>query len=351
MSLRNRLPTAAQKTRVRSSHPISLFQIPIISIQKKSHYVLSTDGEQPSQQSALGSSRSPNSRNPRATRRINAQATKLEAVGDEIDPLGPLGDKTGESSSPLSSNEQAPEPPQKDSFAARNVRPTSSTSQASSLAGMMDSVNLEENGAGFRVPPPVQPPGETEGANKQSQPSMSIEEAAKPTFEIVVGDPHKVGDLTSSHIVYQVRTKVGREEWTSGVKSQLRGLTTYCRHRPKHTDNRSSLSAVVTAISSGSTIRCITITLVSWWPLPRRSRPLADSIPTLLSRGELRWSVCSIRSPDILSYNTTETLRYSWRARPLVSMSRIRRIGNRTWARTRACSAHSGSTSVAVLSL
>jgi sorting nexin-1/2 len=36
---------------------------------------------------------------------------------------------------------------------------------------------------------------------------MSIEQAAKPSFDISVGDPHKVGDLTSSHIVYQVRTK------------------------------------------------------------------------------------------------------------------------------------------------
>jgi sorting nexin-1/2 len=36
---------------------------------------------------------------------------------------------------------------------------------------------------------------------------MSVEQAAKPSFDISVGDPHKVGDLTSSHIVYQVRTK------------------------------------------------------------------------------------------------------------------------------------------------
>ena len=36
---------------------------------------------------------------------------------------------------------------------------------------------------------------------------MTVEQAAKPSFEITVGDPHKVGDLTSSHIVYQVRTK------------------------------------------------------------------------------------------------------------------------------------------------
>ena len=42
-----------------------------------------------------------------------------------------------------------------------------------------------------------------------------MEQAAKPNFDITVGDPHKVGDLTSSHIVYQVRTKVclGRACW------------------------------------------------------------------------------------------------------------------------------------------
>ncbi|KAJ4302076.1 Vacuolar protein sorting-associated protein vps5 [Collariella sp. IMI 366227] len=38
-------------------------------------------------------------------------------------------------------------------------------------------------------------------------PSMSVEQAARPSFHITVGDPHKVGDLTSSHIVYSVRTK------------------------------------------------------------------------------------------------------------------------------------------------
>jgi len=43
---------------------------------------------------------------------------------------------------------------------------------------------------------------------RQTQPSMSIEQAAKPSFDITVGDPHKVGDITSSHIVYQVQTRV-----------------------------------------------------------------------------------------------------------------------------------------------
>lgn len=74
---------------------------------------------------------------------------------------------------------------------------------------MVDSVNLAEDGASFRGPPPVHPPADTEGTRRQSQPSVSVEQAAKPTFQITVGDPHKVGDLTSSHIVYQVRTMVG----------------------------------------------------------------------------------------------------------------------------------------------
>ncbi|RAL01076.1 sorting nexin 1 [Aspergillus ibericus CBS 121593] len=158
--------------------------------------------EQPTQQASSNAPRSPVRRGPRGTRRINAQATKLEAVDDSFDPLGPLGDKA--ESSP---HEQAPTPPQKEAFAGRNVRPTSSASQVSAGATLSDSVNLEEDGAGFRGPPPVQPPSDAEGSKRQSQPSISVEKAANPTFEITVGDPHKVGDLTSSHIVYQVRTK------------------------------------------------------------------------------------------------------------------------------------------------
>lgn len=43
---------------------------------------------------------------------------------------------------------------------------------------------------------------------RETTPSVSVEQAAKPSFEISVGDPHKVGDLTSSHIVYLVKTRV-----------------------------------------------------------------------------------------------------------------------------------------------
>ena len=61
--------------------------------------------------------------------------------------------------------------------------------------------------AGPRAPPPVEA-ALPSPIRTSSQPSMSIEQAAKPNFYITVGDPHKVGDLTSSHIVYSVRTKV-----------------------------------------------------------------------------------------------------------------------------------------------
>lgn len=130
----------------------------------------------------------------------------MEAVDNTVDPLGPLGDTTPETAaSPI---DEAPAPPQKESLVGRGSQAPSTFSQTSSGAGIAESVSLEGDGGSFRGPPPVQPPTETEGPKRQTQPSMTVEQAAKPTFEITVGDPHKVGDLTSSHIVYQVRTKV-----------------------------------------------------------------------------------------------------------------------------------------------
>ena len=80
---------------------------------------------------------------------------------------------------------------------------------------MLDSVDLSDDveptgsaaAPGPRFPPPVQP---SQGipVRRDTQPSVSIEQAAKPSFDITVGDPHKVGDLTSSHIVYLVKTRV-----------------------------------------------------------------------------------------------------------------------------------------------
>jgi sorting nexin-1/2 len=60
--------------------------------------------------------------------------------------------------------------------------------------------------SGPRAPPPVQA-AQPSPIRTSTQPSVSIEQAAKPTFQISVGDPHKIGDLTGSHIVYSVRTR------------------------------------------------------------------------------------------------------------------------------------------------
>ncbi|KAI9829236.1 MAG: hypothetical protein M1819_006416 [Sarea resinae] len=160
----------------------------------------------PSASSSLSASRSPAGRGPRTPRKIGVQATRLEAVDDSLGPLGPLGDNF-QASTPQA--EQPPLPPQKEQPVNRNTRSTASTAQDSLSSSMMDSVDLEDSGdhsPKARVPPPVQPAA-NESLRRQTQPSMSIEQAAKPTFNITVGDPHKVGDLTSSHIVYQVRTK------------------------------------------------------------------------------------------------------------------------------------------------
>jgi hypothetical protein len=150
-------------------------------------------------------------RGPKTPRKVNAQVTKLEAVDDTTDPLGPLGES--------SFVEEAPAPPLKEPAASgRAVRPSSDLSRTSSGAGLMDSVNLDDEQPRLKNPPPVQP-SSAESPKRQTQPSISVEQAAKPTFTITVGDPHKVGDLTSSHIVYQVRTKVNRsrQKWKTRI--------------------------------------------------------------------------------------------------------------------------------------
>ena len=131
---------------------------------------------------------------------------RLEAVDDPLGPLGPLG-----GNAPATQTDQPPAPPQKEQTLTHNLKqPTSSTPSGAIGRNMLDPVDGDEDdprSAGPRIPPPVQP---SQGAQvrRETQPSVSIEQAAKPSFDITVGDPHKVGDLTSSHIVYLVRTKV-----------------------------------------------------------------------------------------------------------------------------------------------
>lgn len=142
----------------------------------------------------------------RPIRRTAPQQVRLEAVDDPLGPLGPLGDTAR---APQVDN--PPAPPQKEQVVTHNVKQPLTQSQSGPIGrDMLDPDDDDEGGrtSGPRIPPPVQA---NQGApvRRDTQPSVSIERAAKPSFDITVGDPHKVGDLTSSHIVYLVKTKVG----------------------------------------------------------------------------------------------------------------------------------------------
>ncbi|KAI8937588.1 hypothetical protein NX059_005302 [Plenodomus lindquistii] len=161
-----------------------------------------TKTEEKAAPSASAAPRSPAGRGPRR-RQYGVQSTKLEAVDD---PLGPLGAATP----PAGGDIGPPAPPQKESAAQRNTRAAPGAS-APSLRSMMDSVDLNDDddqpqSQAPRIPPPVQAQANA-APQRQTQPSVSIEQAAKPSFSIYVGDPHKVGDLTSSHTEYSVTTK------------------------------------------------------------------------------------------------------------------------------------------------
>lgn len=170
--------------------------------------------------SASAGIRSSSGRGPRTPiRRVGAQVTKLESLDDSLGPLGPLGDN---GSSTLQSD-QPPVPPQKEQVVTHNLRqPPLAPSQSSLSRSTIDSVDLQDDveiNPKPRIPPPVQPP-QSGPVRRDTQPSVSIEQAAKPTFDITVGDPHKVGDLTSSHTVYQVRTKASeRSHWMSAYSN------------------------------------------------------------------------------------------------------------------------------------
>jgi sorting nexin-1/2 len=179
---------------------------------------------QPSQSSTKSSTTLSTSRTSRATtpRRLVAQVTRLEASDD---PLGPLGggsdtDTDRGIKSPLSLSEGTPPvPPLKEASTPQQgqmrttmggapmaVRKKPADPHPIDDGDDREGAGPDEDGSGGRVPPPVQVASPT--VRTATAPSVSVEAAAKPTFYITVGDPHKVGDLTSSHIVYSVRTKV-----------------------------------------------------------------------------------------------------------------------------------------------
>ncbi|KAK6503502.1 Vacuolar protein sorting-associated protein 5 [Arthrobotrys musiformis] len=160
-------------------------------------------------------------------RRGGGTVAKLEAVDDSFNPLGPLGGISDDTEEPITSPlglsaELPPQPPTKEPGSRGGARSVS-TASVPSTRDLMESVNLEDEdeedglmGAGgrkARLPPPVPATPTRETGGRAIPPSVPIELAAKPTFDIQVGDPHKVGDLTSAHIVYQVSTKTSSKAY------------------------------------------------------------------------------------------------------------------------------------------
>lgn len=184
-------------------------------------------------QSTLSPTTSSATRPSRLTpRRLVAQPTRLQAVND--DPLGPLGAAAADTAGGAGGGGTPPVPPSKEpsgtnatALPLRTTMPPAPGSAGrqpqqhragpAALRRVEDDDDDEEDGEndggegaerrGGRRPPPVQAalPSPVRSA---TQPSVSVEAAARPRFWIAVGDPIKVGDLTSSHIVYSVRTKV-----------------------------------------------------------------------------------------------------------------------------------------------
>ncbi|KAH6889793.1 Vps5 C terminal like-domain-containing protein [Thelonectria olida] len=136
----------------------------------------------------------------RGPRRLVAQPTRLEAVDDPLGPLGAASDDNGPA------QDAPPVPPQKEQMVIRTTMPQPQQQPRRAADPHRIDEDDAEGPRGPRAPPPVDL-ATPSNIRTSTQPSVSVEQAAKPSFQITVGDPHKVGDLTSSHIVYSVRTK------------------------------------------------------------------------------------------------------------------------------------------------
>ena len=171
-----------------------------------------TTKDQSPQSSVRGSTR----RGP--GRRPGRNVIRAEALDDSLGPLGPLGDNfndTLETSSSAGSkprHETPPEPPLKED-SPRVSRAVLGVSPRATLTGdSMDTVPLSDSEADMYERTYRRPPAtdfsQIVGGETAPPPKTNVEQPASPSFDISVGDPHKVGDLTSAHTVYQVRTKV-----------------------------------------------------------------------------------------------------------------------------------------------
>lgn len=130
--------------------------------------------------------------------RASAITSRLQTLDLESDPLGPLGSENIEDSSPM------PPPKEEQSGNVQIALPADRTiAGASQVAGSQSETTLSS---------------ETEART----PSIPLQQAANPSFSINVGDPTKIGDLTSAHTVYKVSTKTTSQAFKVGEFSVTR---------------------------------------------------------------------------------------------------------------------------------
>ncbi|KAF2671341.1 vacuolar protein sorting-associated protein-like protein vps5 [Microthyrium microscopicum] len=177
-------------------------------------------------------------RGPRNHKRMVVHTTKVESADDALGPLGPLGDSNFPTTSSTETESVTSPPPQGQTLQPQAPRPN--TSSNASLRTLMGSVNLEDHDeesgpSGARSPPPVQP---SAAGGPPRQPSVNVVEASKPTFHITVGDPHKVGDITSAHTEYQVYTKTTSKAYRTGEFTVSRRFRDFLwLYNQMHTNN------------------------------------------------------------------------------------------------------------------
>ena len=135
-------------------------------------------------------------RRPTGSRLGQSVISKLEDLDLESDPLGPLGETSPETVAP-------PPPPAKDDSPSTRTPRQPPTTFAEIKSDFVETPRLAET----RPTQPQAPPGVSR------QLSMPLEQAAQPpTFNITVGDPTTIGNITGSHTEYKVRTRVPANE-------------------------------------------------------------------------------------------------------------------------------------------
>ena len=131
-------------------------------------------------------------RRPTGSRLGQSVISKLEDLDLESDPLGPLGETAPETVGP-------PPPPAKDDSPSTRSSRQPPTTFAEIKSDLVETPRLSE----------IRPSQPHPSSVASRQLSMPLEQAAQPpTFNITVGDPTTIGNITGSHTEYKVRTKV-----------------------------------------------------------------------------------------------------------------------------------------------